>query len=363
LTAGADRTLDFEVVTEVSVLVDERADEHELHRHPDRSATATLILSFAIGLNLTLYQLVGAALLRPPAVRSAAEVARFHRVGPHSSSTSVPYPVAEFVEHNNAVLASVMVEAGSTIAWGSDAAEQIEASFVSTNWFDELGYGPLLGRVLRDDIDRTAGIPSVVLGYTFWQSRLGGDPAVIGTTAYLDRKPVTIVGVAPKTMPGLDFDVPAIFVPIVQREYFYPRSHFLAAWNTDTVAMYGRFRTGLSRTAVRDGLRPVMQAIAREHGDVEPNQWLEPPLATDNFTPATERREIVTVASLIAALTSLVLIVAAANLGNLVTSRAMGRVRELGVRMALGARRGRIVRQLIFCQDASSLLQRPVHLS
>jgi predicted permease len=318
-----------------------------LLRSPSFAVTATLILSFGIGLNVTLCQILQAALLRPPAIKSADQVARFHRVAPHMSSTAVPYPVAEFVKHNNSVLAAVMVEAGSNIGWGPDAAEQIEASFVSTNWFDELGYGPLHGRLLSDRLDTIAEAPSVVLGYTFWQSRLGANANVVGTIAYLDRKPVTIVGVAPRNMPGLDFDIPDVFVPIGQREYFYPESEFLHAWNSDTVAMYGRFRPGLSPTAVREGLRPTMQAIARDHRGTEPNQWLEPLMATDNFIRASERREIFAVASLIAALTSLVLIVAAANLGNLVMSRAMGRVRELGVRMALGARRSRIVRQLI----------------
>ena len=155
------------------------------------------------------------------------------------------------------------------------------------------------------------------------------------------------MGIAPKEMPGLDFDVPDVFIPIAQREYFYPHSAFLRAWNTETVAMYGRFRPGLSPAAVREGLRSTMQAIARERREIKPDQWLEPVMATDNFMRASERREILAVASLIAALTSLVLIVVAANLGNLVMSRAMGRVRELGVRMALGARRSRIVRQLV----------------
>ena len=82
-----------------------------LLRSPSFAMTATLILAFGIGLNVTLYQMVQAALLRPPAIKSADWVARFLRVTPHSSSTSVPYPLAEFVKQNNSVLAAVMVEA------------------------------------------------------------------------------------------------------------------------------------------------------------------------------------------------------------------------------------------------------------
>jgi len=318
-----------------------------LVKAPAFAVTATLIVSFGIGLNLTLYQMLQAALFSPPAIRAPETFARFHRHEPHSSSTGVAYPVARFVADNAAVLSAVVVQAGSNVAWGADASEQVEGSFVSANWFDELGYGALYGRVSSDALDARDGVPGVVVGYRFWQSRLGSDPTIVGTTAYLDRKPVTIVGIAPRAFPGLDFDVPDVFIPIAEREYFYPQSALLREWNSDSVDMYGRLRSGVSKAAAREALRGVMQTIAREHPEVAAGQWLEPLMATDNFMRANERRQMMTIVSLIAALTGLVLTVAASNLGNLVLSRATGRVRELGVRMALGARRSRIVRQLV----------------
>ncbi len=244
-----------------------------LLKSPSFAITATLILSFGIGLNVTLYQMLQAALLRPPAIKGSEAVARFHRAEPHGSSTAVPYPVVEFVKQNNTVLSAVMVEAASSIAWGRDAGEQIEASFISTNWFDELGYGPLHGRLLSDALDATAEAPSVVLAYTFWQARLGGNPNVIGSTAYLDRKPVTVVGVAPKSLPGLDHDTPDVFIPIVQREYFYPQSAFLRAWNTDAVAMYGRLpawrlRRRRARSAPIDHAGGCARALRRQKGSM-----------------------------------------------------------------------------------------------
>ena len=317
-----------------------------LVRAPVFAITATLILTFGIGLNVTLYQMIHVTMFKPPSVPAPESWARFHRAMKNGSSTAVPYPVAEFVNRNNGVLDAVLVEASDDVAWGRDAEEQIEGSFVSTNWFDQLGYGPMHGRLFSDALDARSDVPSAVVGYRFWQTRLGADPNVVGTTVYIERKPVTIVGVAPPRLPGLDFDAPDVFIPVTQREYFYPESEFLQAWKSDSVAMYGRFKAGVSPAAVREALRAIMAGLAVE-GLIDEGMWLQPVLATDNFMRASERREVLAVLTLVATLTGLVLLVAAANLANLVMSRATGRVRELGVRMALGARRTRIVRQLV----------------
>ena len=321
-----------------------------LVKAPAFALTATVILTFGIGLNVTLYQMLRVALLRPPAVKNADSWVRFSRAAPDSRTSTVPYPLTQLIKENNSVLAAVTIESGSSVAWGRDAGEQVNGLFVSTNWFDEVGYGPLHGRHLSDALDSTSDAPSVVLGYTFWSTRLGADPNIVGTTVYIDRRPVTVAGVAPALLPGFDFNVPDVFMPIGQREYFYPQSTMLKGWNAsegDGVDMYGRLHEGVSAAAAREALRSAMQSIAAQRPEVKSNEWLEPLLARDNFMRPDERVAVMIVVSLLGALTALVLVVAAANLGNLVMSRATGRVRELGVRMALGARRSRIVRQLV----------------
>ena len=318
-----------------------------LRKSPSFAITATLILTFGIGINVTLFQMIRVGLLRPPAIKDADSWVRFLRAAPNSTTSTLPYALTQFVKEHNDVLAGITVESRAEIAWGRDASQQINASFVSPNWFDEAGYGPLHGRVLSETIDVTADAPSIVLGYAFWKNTLGGDPAIIGTTAFIDRKPVTIAGVVPASFPGLDFSVPDVFIPITQREYFYPESAFLRSWQIEGVDMYARLRPGVSAAAAREALRATMRAAAAERGEIKNDEWLEPLLASHNFMRDSERYAVLAVISLIGALTGLVLVVAAANLGNLVMSRATGRVRELGVRMALGARRERIVRQLV----------------
>ena len=161
-----------------------------LRRSPSFAVTATLILAFGIGINVTLLQMMQVGLLRPPAIKDADSWVRFLRSAPESTTTAVPYPLAEFVRDHNSVLAAVIVESSGNVAWGRDAADQIGASFVSTNWFSELGYGAVHGRMFADSLDAISDVPSVVLGYTFWHNRLGAAPNLVGTTAYIDRKPV-----------------------------------------------------------------------------------------------------------------------------------------------------------------------------
>lgn len=319
-----------------------------LLKSPSFAITATLILTFGIGLNLTLFQMMRVGLLEGPTYKNKDSWVRLLRTTPHSSTSTVPYPLTQYIkDNNNGVLASVVLEYQPGLAWGRDAEQQIDAKFVSSNWFEEIGYGALYGRVLSDGLDGRADPPVIVLSYTFWRNRLGADPNVVGTTAYIDRKPVTIAGVATPTLPGLDFSVPDLYLPITQREYLYPESALLRSWNDDGVDMYGRLSSGVSVAAAREALRGTMQAAAAAHSEVAKDEWLEPLLATHAFMRDDERQAVLAVISLLGALTTLVLIVAAANLGNLVMSRATGRVRELGVRMALGARRTRIARQLI----------------
>ena len=317
-----------------------------LRRSPSFAITATLILAFGIGINITLFHMMQVGLLRPPAIKNVDAWVHFLRSAPNSTSTLIPYPMAEFVKQHNSALAAVMVESTERVAWGQDAADRIGASFVSSNWFSEIGYGAEQGRVFSEAIDTDSGVPPAVLGYSFWQNELGAAPNLIGATAYIDRKPVTIVGIAAAKTPGLELATPDIYIPIRHREYFYPESPLLREWSGG-IAMYGRLRDGVSVDAARASLRATMQALASERREVSKDEWLEPLPGSNNFLRSEERTAAVAVVGLLSALTGLVLVVAAANLGNLVMSRATGRVRELGVRMALGARRMRIVRQLV----------------
>jgi len=318
-----------------------------LRRSPLFTVTAVLILSFGIGLNLTLYQLANVALLRPPAIKHPETLARFYRQSPRWNHTDFPYVAAQAVARDNTALAAVLLEAWTPVVWGEGTAQA--ASFVSANWFMELGYGPFLGRVFAPDVDGIAGsAATVIVSHEFWRTDLGSDPAVIGTTVRINKRPATLIGVMPATFPGIDLDQTAVWLPINQREHYYPNSPFLRAWDTPNTAIYGRLKDGVTPQASREMLRATMASIHEQQPEhFAADEWLEPAMGTANFMLPPERFQLLAVMALFGALSGLVLLVAAANIGNLVLARATGRARELGVRVALGARRSRIVRQLV----------------
>lgn len=327
---------------------DLRLGVRALKRSPIFTLTAILILSFGIGLNLTVFQMANVVLLRGPAIARPDTLARLHRHGRsvRSNSESVPYPAAQAVARENTALSAVLVETMAPVVWADSSV--IEASFVSTNWFSELSQGPLLGRVFEPRIDGDAdAAPAVIASHHFWKTALAGNPAVIGSSIRINDRPVTLIGVMPETFPELDLDRSAVWLLINQRDYYFPNSTFLTDWGSNTVAMYGRLKDGVTPAAARDSLRSAMAALHREQpAHFDADDWLEPALATTNFTEPAERLGFIGVASTIGLLSTMVLLVAAANLGNLVMSRATSRARELGLRVALGAGRSRIVRQL-----------------
>ncbi|MGH8637685.1 MAG: FtsX-like permease family protein, partial [Burkholderiales bacterium] len=328
---------------------DLRHSSRILRRAPSFSITAFLILSVGIGLNLTFFHLLNVTALQPMAVKDPATLVRLERRGRTFSSSGVPFPATQFLRQHNDVLSGVLTHHPSDVVWDGDAANKVAVAFVSANWFTELGYHASLGRVFHDDIDGMAGAPPVVIvSHEFWRTRLGSDPQIVGGTLRLNDQVATLVGVAPPFFPDLDLQNPQLWLPIDQIDYFEPGNAFEDAWNVNNTELYARLRSGVSPEAATEGPRAPLAALAQAHPkEFQPDEWLEAATAESRFLHARDRQKLLSVAALFGGLTLLVLLVASANLANLVLSHAIGRIREFSVCMALGASRWRILRRIL----------------
>ena len=320
-----------------------------LRRSPVFALTACLILSGGVGLNLTFFQLLNVTTLRPPAIVDPESLVRFSRQGRSFFSSGIPYPAADIIREHNSVLAAVMTRHRSDVVWDQDPAASLNASFVSANWFEEVGYGAVMGRVFSQELDDRADAPPVVvISHQFWRARLHSSETVIGQTIRLNERVATVIGVAPADFPDFDFDNPQLWLLIHQIDHYQPGTRFREDWRSNEMELYARLRPGVTPTAATEGLRTAVAELATSHpGIFRVDESLVPATAANNFNSARDLREIGKVASLIGALTLLVLIVASANLANFVLSHAIGRLREFSIRFALGASRGRIFRQML----------------
>ena len=322
----------------------------QLLKNPGFTAVAVLTLALGIGANTVVLSWIDAALLHPvPGARDADRlvvVAGRHASGALNDSVSYPdlQDVGEAGEVFDGVIASqfgsvALGNAGNTDwAWGQTT---------TANFFDVLGVRPEMGRgFLPDEEVGKAGAPVVVISHGLWQRRFGGDPNVVGRTLEVNRHPFTIVGVAPAafrgTMGGLTFD---LWVPLGQRHLLGFGDDDLTRRNDRWLHAMARLRPGVSRGAAEVVAATVMRRLEGEYPNSNKNQsvalfalWASPYGAQAVFLPLL--RVLVGVALL-------VFLIVVANIANLLLARASARSREMAVRLAVGASRARLIRQLL----------------
>ncbi|HEY9127829.1 MAG TPA: ABC transporter permease, partial [Acidobacteriaceae bacterium] len=227
----------------------------------------------------------------------------------------------------------------------NDDIQQTSASFITPNYFTELGTSAALGRLfdpLRDG--EASAAPSVVLSYGLWQRRFGGDASVVGRVIRIDTKPATVIGVLPYAFASLGGQRPDLWLPIPQQPYFVEGSHTLTDTGDSAVRMWGRLAPGVSAKAAGEELRALTDELRRQHPkDIWDNEFI---FISPGGHMQVMQPEMYRVVAMVAVLTLLILAVACANLGSLMLARAVTREREIGIRVAIGANRGRIFRQL-----------------
>jgi hypothetical protein len=255
------------------------------------------------------------------------------------------YPSFLFYRNHAKTLSAAMAVLGIPPMQIDDDTQGTSASFVTANYFTELGTRAALGRMLDPTVDSgTGAAPVMVISYGLWQRRFGGEASVIGRTIHLNRKPVTVVGVAPYALATLGGQGPDIWLPIGEQPYFFDGSRVLNDFDNPSVRMWGKLAPGVSAQVAAQELQRLTNELRRQHPTaVWDKEFIQ---ISPGGHLQVMQPEMYRVATMVGVLTLLILAVACGNLGALLLARAVQREREIGIRRAVGASGARVFRQL-----------------
>ena len=313
-----------------------------LWRSPGFTVTAIAVLALGIGINVAEVHGIR-ALDRNLAIRQPESLYKFNLVTRGGVWPALNQPAFDFYRRYNTVLSSVIADRHSNGITSDSDPNLSTASFVSGNYFRDLGVTAARGRVLDEEDDRPGAPPSAVISYGYWQNRLGQDATVLRGYIRLNGRRVQVVGIADAHFTGLEGSA-SIWLPLSMHHDLLPLDDILAGPSSGETAMYGRPAPGISTPA----MEAQFQQLTAEFEARNP-KWLEPGsrLLATSVAGKDASGEQFALTMIFFALVLLVLLVACANLGNMLLARGLARQHEIRIRLALGAGRSRIVRQLM----------------
>ncbi|MGB9336183.1 MAG: ABC transporter permease [Candidatus Acidiferrales bacterium] len=323
----------------------------QLRGSPGFTIVAVLTIALGIGVNAGIFSVLDALALRPIVVGAGQTVVSFYPIfqgkrhrNVHGSGSMFSYPEYEAYRDQNHVfsgLAGYVPFVEATV--GGERPAQINGTLASCNYFDVLNERPVLGRGFVEADCAAAGASAVVVSNEYWQNELGADAEIVGKTISLNHTALTIVGVALAGFEGTEIAPSAFWAPITMQRELIPDLININDADLSWMAVLGSAKPGVSLEQVRAEL-----AVITERSQVKyPGTMKIAVQKTMLFNRPEERGIILTVGAVVLCAVGLVLLIACANIANLLFARAAARRREIAVRLAMGASRGRLIRQLL----------------
>ncbi len=321
-----------------------------LRQNPGFAVTALLSIALGIGATAAVFSLGDGLVLRPLPVPNPSQVVKLSSRTPSGTYGDISY--RDYLDYRDNLHAFSGLVAYSLTPFGfakdGKAQSQMKYGFlVSGNFFRVMGTEPQLGRGFRPKDDRAGGDAVMVLAYDFWENEFAADPAAIGRQVRLDGLDFTVIGVAPEAFTGMDqFTRPAFYVPAAMAPAMLASNRdLLINRSTRIFSVKGRLKPGVSMqagtaeaSALAHSLEQSYPATNRAFGAALRTE-LQARLDNDPGTPV--------MVAMLFAIVVVALLIACANVANLILSRGRARAREIAVRLAIGASRARLVRQLM----------------
>ncbi|MEM9405354.1 MAG: ABC transporter permease [Acidobacteriota bacterium] len=342
------------------LFADLRYAARQLGRSRSFTAVNVLVLGVGLGANVAMFSFTNAVLLRPPQGVDAPDrlIQLLSRSGPQDDfELSLAHP--DFLDLRAALRGEAQLAAHDSAPLSvrvGDVTERLRGSLVSAEYFDVLGVGAHRGRVLGagDDVRRSSFV--TVVSHDFWQTRLGSAEDVVGRAIAINGQPFTVIGVAQESFSGIvPFERSDLWVPMGMQDLLQPRSYSLldergATW----MSVVGRLGAGVDSEALGPRVESIATGLAEAHPETNETREITA-MQGLGFGPA-DRKLAQLLSGVLLAVASLVLLVACANVANLVLARASQRRGEVALRRALGASRARVARLLFSESLVLSLL-------
>lgn len=349
-----------------TILEDVRYGLRVLRKAPGFTVVAVVTLALGIGANTAIFTLLDQAVLRPLPVKEPNRLVLLRFTGQNNGyshtrsddSLVFSYPTYRDLRDQNSVLSGLVATAwaGVGVQWHNEPTLE-DAELVSGNYFDVLGVRPALGRlfVQSDDAAQEAS-PVAVLSYSYWQRRFGGDPHIVNQTIQINGHPFTVVGVSASGFHSIvSGDNPALFVPMMMKPEITPGWNDLDVRSSIWLNIVGRLKPGITREQAQAGTDPLwhslrVQALSEMGHSSErvKEEYLRSHLFLENGSKGVwSNGKTPTTLLVVMGMAGLMILMACANVGGLLLVRVASRTREISVRYALGAKRRRVIQQLL----------------